>query len=103
MNDDERQKARERMREKILNDPEAAKRFVREVVAPIIGMHMARHEADPVLIDEAPDELREGLRQGYLAEAFGELASKPPWYTDVPLLGRILGAVFGRRRKSDEP
>ena len=110
MTDDEKQKRFEenvaRLREKAKTDPKVRANLLRAVGANVGGFIAAKGlelPDDDDDDDEVPPEFAEGVREGYLATSMHELASKPAWYTDVPLLGRLFRALFRRDKTPEDP
>lgn len=69
------------------NDPETRKEMAK-LAASMMGAQMANLDNDVDLADDVPQELREAFTNGYLSGVAGQLATKPSWFTDMPLLAR---------------
>ncbi len=79
----------ERLKDKLDSDPEARKR-AEQLAASVMGAEMAKLENDVEIADDVPPELREAFANGYMSEVAGQLAAKPSWFTDVPLIARAV-------------
>lgn len=86
---------RENLRKNLRRNPEATRR----VVLSLVGAKLASRGVPLEVADDVSASDAEALAEGYISRSVAEIATKPPWYTDIPLLGRIIKATRHLRKR----
>ena len=97
--DEQKQKEmRERLRDKLRGNPELRQQMMVRCILPMLGAMAANKGVDIEFDDGVDEEIRDAVAQGYMAASMAEIATNPPWYLDLPLVGRVRRAARWLRR-----
>lgn len=104
MKDEDAKQAAQRMRKQARELLEQNPDKGRRMALFLVGSQLALRDVPLEIADDVSGDDRRALANGYISAETSELARKPPWYTDLPLIGRIISASRHLRgsRKSEE-
>ena len=89
ISDERLKQLKAKFKDKLDSNPEARKKMA-QIGAAMMGAQMANLDNDIELADDVPQELREAFTNGFLSTVVGQIAAKPSWYTDIPLITRAV-------------